>query len=177
MSPVKVKAELVEDVEEEEVEEVKPKADARANFRKWQSRGPPPLLGQKERPVGKPNCLQGFDFLLTGVLPSIERDDCHDLIKQYGGTISKSVTKKLTHLIVGEEAGESKLSKVKENPKIKIINEDELFELINNLPEKSAAPEKPAKKVKSSPKKPVQAAPVSVNTTPVSNSNSATNKY
>jgi replication factor C subunit 1 len=110
------------------------------------------------------------------VLPSIERDDCHDLIKQYGGTISKSVTKKLTHLVVGEDAGESKLSKVKENPKIKIINEDELFELISTLSEKSAAPEKPVKKVKASPKKPMPTATVSVSSSTTSNTGSNSNE-
>jgi replication factor C subunit 1 len=161
---------------EEGEEEVKEKPSAKAGYRKWQSRAPPPLLGQKERPVGKPNCLAGFDFLLTGnvffitrnlpgkkgILPSIEREDCHDLIKQYGGTISKSVTKKLTHVVLGEDAGESKMTKIRENPKIKILSEDELFAMISNGAEKAAPPEKPVKAVKASPKKPIPTASVSV---------------
>jgi hypothetical protein len=64
-SPVKPKEEGAE--EEVSEETTTSKVDAKANFRKWQNRAPPPLLGQKERPVGKLNCLQGLDFLLTGL--------------------------------------------------------------------------------------------------------------
>ena len=107
------------------------------------------MKGQKEIPVGKPYCLVGKDFLITGILDSLDRDDAYDLIKQYGGTISKSVTKKLTHVVTGIDAGESKLSKVKDNPKITIINEDGLFDLIKTSEQQSQPPIKTTKTKKS----------------------------
>jgi replication factor C subunit 1 len=59
----------------------------------WMS-GPPPMLGMKNIPEGKPGCLKGKTFLVTGVLESLGRDDAFDLIRKYGGEVLKSVTKK-----------------------------------------------------------------------------------
>jgi replication factor C subunit 1 len=39
----------------------------------------------REVPVGKPDCLKGISFVLTGELPSIDRVAVLDLIKKYGG--------------------------------------------------------------------------------------------
>ena len=47
------------------------------------------------------------------MLESIERDDTTDLIQRYGGKVTGSVSKKTSYIIVGRDAGESKLSKVK----------------------------------------------------------------
>ena len=43
---------------------------------------------------------------MTGVLDSLERDEAHDLIQQYGGNICKTVAKKLNYAVIGAEAGE-----------------------------------------------------------------------
>ena len=42
----------------------------------------------------------------------MEREQASDLIKKYGGRVTTSVSKKTSYLVVGEEAGESKLAKV-----------------------------------------------------------------
>ena len=42
----------------------------------------------------------------------MEREQASDLIKKYGGKVTGSVSKKTSYLVVGEDAGQSKLSKV-----------------------------------------------------------------
>ena len=57
--------------------------------------------------------MEGLTFVITGVLESIERDDAADLIQRYGGKVTGSVSKKTSYLVVGRDAGESKISKVR----------------------------------------------------------------
>ena len=54
--------------------------------------------------------LAGQTFLLTGRLTSMTRPIAEEKIVQLGGTIASGVSKTLSHLIVGEDAG-SKLAK------------------------------------------------------------------
>ncbi len=54
--------------------------------------------------------LAGQTFLLTGRLNSMTRPAAEELIVKLGGTIATGVSKSLSHLIVGEDAG-SKLAK------------------------------------------------------------------
>ncbi len=54
--------------------------------------------------------LAGQSFLLTGRLTSMTRPIAEEKIIQLGGTIASGVSKTLSHLIVGEDAG-SKLAK------------------------------------------------------------------
>jgi hypothetical protein len=51
------------------------------------ARPPPPNKGLKPLPTGEENCLAGKQFIVTGILDSLERDEVHDLIKSYGGYI------------------------------------------------------------------------------------------
>ena len=50
--------------------------------------------------------------MLTGVGESLTREEMTDLIKKYGGKVTTSVSRRTSYLVVGEDAGESKLSKV-----------------------------------------------------------------
>ena len=50
--------------------------------------------------------------MITGVLESLERDEAIDLIRKYGGKLTKSVSKKTSYLVVGDDSGPSKVSKV-----------------------------------------------------------------
>ncbi|KAF2073794.1 hypothetical protein CYY_004888 [Polysphondylium violaceum] len=100
----------------------------------------PPNKGQKELPVGRDNCLYQRVFCITGVLDSLEREECQDLICRYGGRVVASVTSKLTHLIVGIDPGPSKTEKAKKS-RIPIIDEDGLFKMISDsLPKPPPAP-------------------------------------
>lgn len=63
--------------------------------------------------IGQEGCLEGLTFVITGVLDSLERDDAENLIKRYGGKVTGSVSGRTSYLVVGEDAGQSKLAKVR----------------------------------------------------------------
>ena len=71
----------------------------------------------------------GLTFVLTGTLPTMTRDEASALIKQNGGKVSGSVSKKTSYVVAGDEAG-SKLTKAKDLG-VKIIDENGLIALIN----------------------------------------------
>ncbi len=58
------------------------------------------------------NRLANTTWVLTGTL-SISRDEASEMIRNLGGKVTGSVSKKTTHLLAGEEAG-SKLDKARE---------------------------------------------------------------
>ena len=69
--------------------------------------------GSKPVPVGAENCLEGITFVLTGTGDSMGRDDTKQLIERYGGKVTSAVSGKTGYLVVGDDAGESKIAKVK----------------------------------------------------------------
>ena len=72
--------------------------------------------------------VAGKSFVITGTLPTLKRDEAADRIKQAGGKISGSVSKKTDFVVAGEEAG-SKLDKAKELG-VTVIDEAELLGLL-----------------------------------------------
>ena len=60
-----------------------------------------------------PKPLAGKTFVLTGSLPTLEREDAKALIEAAGGKVSGSVSKKTHYVVAGEAAG-SKLEKARE---------------------------------------------------------------
>jgi UDP-glucose 6-dehydrogenase len=56
-------------------------------------------------------------------------------------TVRNTVVKKLDYAVVGLEPGASKMNKLKELPHVKLINEDQLFELIAKSPAKKLTAE------------------------------------
>uniref|UniRef100_A0A182QRJ2 Replication factor C subunit 1 n=1 Tax=Anopheles farauti TaxID=69004 RepID=A0A182QRJ2_9DIPT len=109
-------------------------------YQKFKNRQGPSNPGSKEIPEGKPNCLEGLQFVITGVLESMERDECAQVIKDLGGKVVGAVSKKVTHMVVGEDAGPKKIAQA-EDLGIKTLSEDGLLDLIR---EKSG--QAPAKK-------------------------------
>ena len=61
---------------------------------------------------GQDNCLEGLTFVVTGILESFDRDDTKNLIERYGGKVTGSVSRNTSYVVVGRDAGESKLTKV-----------------------------------------------------------------
>jgi DNA ligase (NAD+) len=59
------------------------------------------------------NRLAGLTFVVTGTLPNYSREQMQGLIKQHGGKVSSSVSKKTSYVIAGENAG-SKLERAHE---------------------------------------------------------------
>jgi DNA ligase (NAD+) len=72
--------------------------------------------------------LNGLTFVLTGTLPTMTREEASSLIKQAGGKVSGSVSKKTSYVIAGEEAG-SKLTKANELG-VTVLDEDGLIKLL-----------------------------------------------
>ena len=60
-----------------------------------------------------PKPLAGLSFVLTGSLPTLEREDAKVLIEAAGGKVAGSVSKKTNYVVAGEAAG-SKLDKARE---------------------------------------------------------------
>ncbi|TVY82690.1 Replication factor C subunit [Lachnellula suecica] len=97
------------------------------------SAAPAPAAGSKEIPIGQDNCLVGLTFVFTGILESISREEGQELVKRYGGKVTGSPSGKTSYVVLGSEAGPSKLRKIKDLG-LKSINEDGLFALIAILP-------------------------------------------
>eukprot|EP01114_Cavostelium_apophysatum_P000024 TRINITY_DN1002_c0_g1_i1.p1 TRINITY_DN1002_c0_g1~~TRINITY_DN1002_c0_g1_i1.p1 ORF type:complete len:1069 (+),score=408.29 TRINITY_DN1002_c0_g1_i1:220-3426(+) len=111
----------------------------------YKNRGGPAMKGSKQIPQAEENCLFGKNFCVTGVLDSLEREEVWELVERYGGKVSKSITKSLTHLIVGEGAGEGKLNKARENKNLAVITEDDFLNLLATLPAKKLSADQKAK--------------------------------
>lgn len=73
--------------------------------------------------------LQNMTFLVTGTLQNYKRSELEALIEAKGGKILSGVSSKLNFLIVGSDAG-SKLEKAKKLNTVKILNEEEILEMI-----------------------------------------------
>jgi len=72
--------------------------------------------------------INGKSFVLTGSLIQLTRDEAKAKIRELGGAISSSVSKKTDYVIAGEKAG-SKLDKAKEL-KLKILSEADFLSLL-----------------------------------------------
>ena len=74
--------------------------------------------------------FQGQTAVITGTLPSMDRDEARKLIEENGGKVAGSVSKKTSWVLAGEAAG-SKLTKANELG-IPVHDEAWLLEQINN---------------------------------------------
>jgi len=72
--------------------------------------------------------LAGKTFVLTGKLSSMTRDQAGDLIRERGGSVSGSVSKKTHYVVAGEDSG-SKLKKATDLG-VPVIDEDGLLALL-----------------------------------------------
>lgn len=111
-------------------------------YKQMQKRSGPANPGSKEIPKGKPNCLAGLKFVLTGVYDSMERDEAASVIKELGGSVTSAISGKTNYVVAGEESGPAKLAKA-EDMNIPVLTEDELLDLIR---EKSGIPTLKSKK-------------------------------
>jgi replication factor C subunit 1 len=93
----------------------------------------PAAQGSKDVPIGAENCLVGMTFVFTGILDTLSRDDGQALVKRYGGKVTTAPSRNTTYVVLGNDAGPSKLRKIADL-NIKTINEDGLFALIEKLP-------------------------------------------
>lgn len=74
--------------------------------------------------------LQNLTFVLTGQLDSLSRDEAKEKIKQLGGNVSSSVSKKTDYVVVGSEPG-SKFAEAKKLG-VKIVDEKEFLRMVGD---------------------------------------------
>jgi DNA ligase (NAD+) len=72
--------------------------------------------------------LSGKTFVVTGTLQHFSREEIEKLIKQLGGKVTSSVSKKTDYVVAGENAG-TKLDKARQLG-VNTLNEAEFEELI-----------------------------------------------
>ena len=73
--------------------------------------------------------LTGKSYIVTGTLVSMGREEAEDKLRALGATVTSSVTKNTTALIIGEKPGKSKLDKA-DKLGIARISEAEFLKLI-----------------------------------------------
>lgn len=132
-TPKKIKKEKIvdnNDIIEEKIEQKKQRV---VMYQSYLNRGGARNPGSKEVPQRNDQCFESMTFLITGVLDSLEREEAEQIIKDHGGKTVSSVSKKLSYLIVGDQAGPSKLAKA-ESLGINRISEDEFLDLLRTLP-------------------------------------------
>ncbi|KAF2745952.1 DNA replication factor C, large subunit [Sporormia fimetaria CBS 119925] len=85
-----------------------------------------------EMPSGTETCLAGLSFVFTGQLEKWGRPEAQELVKRHGGKVVGAPSKKTDFVVLGSDAGPSKLRKIQEL-NIKTINEEGLTQLIEKL--------------------------------------------
>ncbi len=83
---------------------------------------------QRQETRGKMQGLEGKMFVLTGSLESMTRDEAKNKIRELGGDVSESVSKKTDYVIVGSEPG-SKFEKAKKSG-VKTLDEKDFLKII-----------------------------------------------
>lgn len=76
--------------------------DNRALLHKFDNAG---VKAQREAGSHAAQTLTGKTFVLTGTLPTLSREDAKKMIKDRGGKVSSSVSKKTDYLLLGEDPG------------------------------------------------------------------------
>lgn len=92
-----------------------------------------PAQPTAELPEGEEECLSGLTFVFTGILQTIAREEAQALVKRYGGKVTGQPSKATSFVVLGDDAGPSKLAKIK-TLGIRTIDENGLFDLIRKLP-------------------------------------------
>jgi len=82
----------------------------------------------EEKRAPKSNKLAGKTFVFTGALERRSREEAGELVKQHGGSVVSSVSKKTDYVVVGAEPG-SKYDKAKELG-VTILSEGEFERLV-----------------------------------------------
>ncbi len=84
-------------------------------------------IGDELKPVEGP--LTGNTYVITGTLEAFSRDEAAAHLEAKGAKVVNSVSGKTTGLVVGEEPGNSKLTKAKKL-EVPLLTEPELLELL-----------------------------------------------
>lgn len=86
------------------------------------------VVPQKVAKTGGP--LSGKGFVVSGTLDSVGREEAGDKIRALGGTFQTSVGKNTDYLVIGDNPGQSKITKA-EKLGTKVINEAAFLKLLD----------------------------------------------
>ena len=95
-------------------------------------------MESEERENVEEQTLDGLRFVVTGRLQQFSRSEITGKIKDLGGAVSGSVSKKTDYLVAGEDAG-SKLADAEKHD-VEVITEDEFLEMVESRSERTGAP-------------------------------------
>ena len=87
------------------------------------------LAGEKKVIEPEGDTLAGKTFLYTGTFANFSREELENRIAANGGKLLSGISKKLNYLIVGENAGPSKVEKA-QKLNVPIIGEDEFLAML-----------------------------------------------
>ena len=96
------------------------------------------LTASSFRESDQPRTLEGLQFVLTGVLPSMDRNEAKRLIERRGGRVTSAVSSKTDFIVAGDDAG-SKLEKGRALG-IKILDHEGLMALLGENPRAVPSP-------------------------------------
>lgn len=93
----------------------------------------PPPDPNFQIPEASDNCLAGLVFVFTGVMPNLDRDLAKSVVQRYGGRVTSAISGKTSCVVLGDEAGPSKIQQIRTKG-IKAITEEGFLELLRKMP-------------------------------------------
>lgn len=87
------------------------------------------FMGEKKVIEREGDALAGKTFLYTGTFANFSREELENRIAANGGKVLSGISKKLNYLIVGENAGPSKVDKA-QKLNVPMISEDEFLAML-----------------------------------------------
>lgn len=86
-------------------------------------------VSDQQSAISLPQVLEGKTIVISGTFSEHSRDEYKQMIEDYGGKNSGSVSKKTDFILAGENMGQSKLEKAK-SLGVRIVNEEEFLTMI-----------------------------------------------
>lgn len=100
--------------------------DNRALLHKFENAG---VIAMQPEGSHAPQIFAGMTFVLTGTLPTLAREEAKKLIKDRGGKVSSSVSKKTSYVLAGDDPG-SKFGDA-QTLGVEIIDEKKFTEMLS----------------------------------------------
>jgi DNA ligase (NAD+) len=88
-------------------------------------------IGEEDKPKEGP--LTGYTYVITGTLEAFSREQAAAALEALGAKVTNSVSKKTTGLVIGEEPGNSKLTKAQREG-VPLLEEAALVKLLEAKP-------------------------------------------
>ncbi|PQE07831.1 Replication factor C subunit 1 protein [Rutstroemia sp. NJR-2017a WRK4] len=81
--------------------------------------------------AGSGDVFSGKTIVVTGVPPTLGRKNAETLVKNYGGKLTKALSKNTSYVVVGNDAGPKKLEQI-ESLGVEILDEEALIEMLES---------------------------------------------